>query len=1032
MFGNPGTGKTTLLREVFEDIALGGEPNSNNVMVLLPDRRRAERFEESLEPRFLESAQLPGGHRRVRAVNSYAYLILSQWLLERNEPRPRPKLTGGADEDVWIAHWMGENPDTWKPLFPADAAQSESMRMGIRNALARVGERGIVPSELAEIADRSNIPEWKFLAELYADYAGGDTRALTSDSPRIDSARLQVIAAGLLLEWNNNAQDQGVTARLPVPRTILVDDLQDCTPATLQLLVAAHKQGAQIVACTSPTTVTAAFRGATGELGQTLSRLLSVDYVTLQEQHRSVPAITNIVDAASSWLGQQAPINPTPIGRRGGVWPAILTGSGRRGAWLAQKVRWNAYLNDVPWQSQAVIVRSAADIEPIRRQLLRADVPLAAGERPLQFAQNPTTATLLELLVPSEDRGLEEPAMRLLQSPFIGVDRLELYRFLRRHGKEQLDYESQIQAWLENPPGPSDSTDSSAERRLLKKLRRASAMWKARDAASKKSPQMGLWDLWDASAVEERWTTQALRGQASGEAADARLDAVLALFRRADFWEQQAVAESREFTTAKDFATETLEQVVAADSVAEVGLRAQGVEVLTVSQAAGQEWDAVYIIGLQDGGWPARPRLSSLIHLPLLEQILGSGEIKSDKDGRVTWSDGGDPETFRTGFDAREYRLRKRQEEARLLVSAMSRARTELHLVAIETDEEAASPFLNYLARQGALPEFRDAEGEAVPVEVPPPLDINSMIGQLRQITVSAEVPERTQKQAAALLAIMAKSGVEAANPSGWAGQGGITTDNPVVQGEKLRLGPSSLQTAKDCALQWFFRAIHGDDTEGILQPASISALQIGQLVHSVAEQLPHGDTEELRAELARQWETLGLDDTKWWVRRYREELDDMMFIMGQHFQSAKGRVEVEVPIRAELDNVIVSGRIDRVEELPDGTVQIIDIKTSKSLPAHKTMDENLQLGAYQLALGGSETVSRAALLGVRQTNYKSSLRIQPALDEEQSAALANDLEELGQTMVGPQYTPTVSYACDRCPFQAVCPAREKGTRSVP
>lgn len=45
-----------------------------------------------------------------------------------------------------------------------------------------------------------------------------------------------------------------------------------------------------------------------------------------------------------------------------------------------------------------------------------------------------------------------------------------------------------------------------------------------------------------------------------------------------------------------------------------------------------------------------------------------------------------------------------------------------------------------------------------------------------------------------------------------------------------------------------------------------------------------------------------------------------------------------------------VGGRIDRVDVLPDGTIEIIDYKTSAKIPTQKEADENLQLSIYALA----------------------------------------------------------------------------------
>lgn len=46
-----------------------------------------------------------------------------------------------------------------------------------------------------------------------------------------------------------------------------------------------------------------------------------------------------------------------------------------------------------------------------------------------------------------------------------------------------------------------------------------------------------------------------------------------------------------------------------------------------------------------------------------------------------------------------------------------------------------------------------------------------------------------------------------------------------------------------------------------------------------------------------------------------------------------------------------IGGQIDRVDELPDGSIEIVDYKTGASIPSQKEMDENRQLTFYATAL---------------------------------------------------------------------------------
>lgn len=54
--------------------------------------------------------------------------------------------------------------------------------------------------------------------------------------------------------------------------------------------------------------------------------------------------------------------------------------------------------------------------------------------------------------------------------------------------------------------------------------------------------------------------------------------------------------------------------------------------------------------------------------------------------------------------------------------------------------------------------------------------------------------------------------------------------------------------------------------------------------------------------------------------------------------------------IQPPVSALKVGGKIDRVDKLPDGTIEIIDYKTGATIPTQKQVDENLQLSFYALA----------------------------------------------------------------------------------
>lgn len=61
--------------------------------------------------------------------------------------------------------------------------------------------------------------------------------------------------------------------------------------------------------------------------------------------------------------------------------------------------------------------------------------------------------------------------------------------------------------------------------------------------------------------------------------------------------------------------------------------------------------------------------------------------------------------------------------------------------------------------------------------------------------------------------------------------------------------------------------------------------------------------------------------------------------------------IALESPFVVPLDvGLKIGGKIDRVDKLSDGEIEIIDYKTGATIPSQKEVDENLQLSFYALA----------------------------------------------------------------------------------
>lgn len=134
--------------------------------------------------------------------------------------------------------------------------------------------------------------------------------------------------------------------------------------------------------------------------------------------------------------------------------------------------------------------------------------------------------------------------------------------------------------------------------------------------------------------------------------------------------------------------------------------------------------------------------------------------------------------------------------------------------------------------------------------------------------------------------------------------------------------------------------------------------------------------------------------------------------------------VFLEDAFKIKMGDYLLSGRFDRIDQLPDGSLEIIDYKTGKSKKL--TADVKEQLLIYQIA---AEQLPKYRHLGKpsKLTFYylEEGIKTEFIGDNE-------DLERLRETVVGTidqikagDFTPTPSqFACERCDFRDICEFR--------
>ena len=497
------------------------------------------------------------------------------------------------------------------------------------------------------------------------------------------------------------------------------------------------------------------------------------------------------------------------------------------------------------------------------------------------------------------------------------------------------------------------------------------------------------------------WRSRAIASDESSGWYDDQLDAVVALLRVADVWEQRNPAGS-----AVHFASELLAGSVPIDTISRVGVRPGGVEVLTPAQAMGRHWQVVVLAGLQDGAWP---------NLRLRDRILRADLLADAGAGRVAVGEDGREELIDSTRAARRAVL---DDEYRLFVAAVTRSRSIVHAGAVRSEDAAPSVFFDLVARLAGTPR----ENDIVPVDtVEAPLSLSGHIADLRARAANPDDPADAQL-AATLLALMAREGIASAQPHRWLGAGGTPTSAQDYRGE-IVLSPSQFERALACPLRWFLTTIGAD-------APSNAAASLGTLVHAVAEEHPHGTPEELTEALEARIEELGYNLDTWAGRVADRHARDIVNNLASYVVGVPGEVTVEQTVSAEVEGVTIRGRMDRLEHVDEG-VRVTDLKTGKRGYTKANVRENPQLAAYQMALlasGEKVAGARIALLG----GSKPQIFDQPALEGEDLERWREWVREVALSARGPYFEARPSQeACRYCSFDRLCPARERGRKVV-
>jgi len=954
--GAPGSGKTTLLINRLVALVESGV-SADDVLMLTPSRAQASRLRDTLGLALGRTTQGP----RVRSVASLAFALVRSAHQEQGLPAPDLLSASQLDGDIQ-ALLEGHIEDGAGPEWPEPLGEmvrtTAAFRQELREWIARATENGIDNDTIEALAAQHSRPEWAAAAAFRREFDQvlASSRPATFDSAEIIQRARLIVSQGLPGDFANL-------------RHICVDDAMDVTTAGLELVRALHDAGIAFTIAAEPDLAGNTFRGSEPGGVQQLAADWGHSPVVLPTVYRHGPAIRDVVTSIAQRIGtagmglqRKAPADSAVNSE---VFTLVAPSEQREAMDIARLVAHAHRVEGVPLERIAVIARRGRRVGSLVRELGRAGIAARGSVSASALRDQPAARELLEIV--ALGRGLTPLTPRAAIGVLTGR-----YGHMSQQEMRRLRFQMRISA---DPNEPYQSADALIAQALGRRggfafiegavSRRAAVMAEILDdvaSAPATTPvNEVLWMALARTGVLEMWRRQARHQGPHQAGAHRAMDSLVALFHQAgEFVEAHPGAAWELF----------LEAVLDAEVPDDVVLPEPAWPAVTVATppgVAGREFDVVVVAGVDDGVWPdLRLRGSLLFAHRMIRAARGEGDDTLDERKIV------------------------QDDELRLFVLALSRAKNTLIVSATHSDDSQPSPLLRIV----------EGHSQRLESQAEPATSVRHATGRLRQQLVAAVESGEATDALASDLALMASWGAPGAHPEQWFGLVEPSSTRALYEGFDVPVSPSALETVEESPVEWFLGAIARDDAS--------PERGLGSLIHQALERNPAGDAQTLWKDVDDRFGQLEYEAG--WIEAYhrrvaRGMVEALADYLADRQRAGYQLLGSEQKFRISHGRAIVSGVIDRIERDDNGALLVVDLKTGNHSTDGQVVD-NAQMLTYQLALETEELLGAlgsdkaplggAALLfvksGVRGKNYR--MAIQEPLNDEARAALLTRIDQ--------------------------------------
>jgi len=241
---------------------------------------------------------------------------------------------------------------------------------------------------------------------------------------------------------------------------------------------------------------------------------------------------------------------------------------------------------------------------------------------------------------------------------------------------------------------------------------------------------------------------------------------------------------------------------------------------------------------------------------------------------------------------------------------------------------------------------------------------------------------------------------------------------------EPLELNPSAVDSYRRCPQKYLFTYLWS------LQEGAKATLTFGRVMHStirrVMAEFKKGNPlpfEEVQRLFETEWSAAGFEDDYQEGEYKKDGLEQLRALHQAVLQETPEILELEKTFALPVENdVVLKGRIDQINSLGRGDVEIVDYKTGKAKKETEAR-RDLQLSIYAIAAKEIFELNPARLVFhyLQDNSRQETTRSAKQLDEAQEI-----VQEVAADIRARSFPAKEGFICRSCAYRPICPAHEE------